>query len=986
MTNASLLNIGVSGLQTYRAALATTGQNITNAATPGYTRQRVEIESQTLGGGSGGAGSRVLGITRIIDEIAVGQVRMDTAAFNELATLGDQILRVDLLLSDDNSSLNQGFNRFFGAVQSALHDPNSLPARQLVISEARGLVARFNSLDERLRAQLGDVNSELNSTVLRVNELAQSIAELNGRIRGIDPARGSPNELMDQRDELLRQLAELVNVQTDRSQNVFIGKGQPLVVGERAGRLGVTGAGEITFMIQGRDNQEILTDVISGGKLGGLLSFSRDVLLPSLDQLGRVAIAFASAANEVHSRGLNLSGEFGGLLFTDVNDAIDMVQRAVPLTNLGASAPIVDVRIDDAMSLQATNYELTFDTDGHLFVTRGSDGDIVYTGVVTGAVPQEVSFDGMTLVLGGGDYAGNRFSIQAVHRGAENIGVVIEDPAELALAAPVRLESNSTNGGTGSINLAAIYEVDHPLFSEAGTLMPPLLIRFTSPTRYDILDNSDPVHPVALVPALEGLNYVPGSSNAVLPSTGQTVVQSNGTNVGAFPSASTIVAGLVMQANGYDAESVTFYQDDPLGGSPVAVQVIDFPAGSSARQVAEQLSVTSGVDASAVTEMKITGINDNGYGEQLALVINGIRFDQPGMTLNNLADAINSSTLADQGILALSDGQILTLSSALGDDISVHVTGDITDSVEFESTRGQVTVLNGVGPGSRAVTAGSINVSGGADFSIGGPHTLTIAIDSQPAVTINLTGVYTSGASLAASVQAELNATVLNGAITVGLTPSGELQFATVDTGSDASINLTGVSSGVASLLGLTTQGSVGVDTFRTMTVGGRVNLLLDSGRTMTSSVVNPAGNVFTRTPVANSTDFGFAIAMTGRPVAGDTFTIDFNTGGVLDNRNGQALADLRLGKLLGDPPQSLTDSYSRLVEFIGIKASQTGIDREAVQSLLEQSIARRESVSGVNMDEEAANLIWFEQAYNAASRVISIARDTFNVLLNAIG
>ncbi|MCZ6644206.1 MAG: flagellar hook-associated protein FlgK, partial [Gammaproteobacteria bacterium] len=930
MTNASLLSIGVSGLDTYRAALATTGQNITNAATPGYTRQRAEIESRTIAGGSGGAGSRVLGITRILDEVAIGQIRMDTAAFNELSVLSDQILRVDLLLSDDNSSLNQGFNRFFTAVQSAIQDPNSLPARQLVISEARGLVARFNSLDERLRTQLGDVNSELVSTAVRVNELAQSIAEINGRIRVIDLATGSPNELMDQRDELLRQLAELVNVQVDSNQNVFIGKGQPLVVGQRAASLGITRSGEITFMTEGRDSQEILTDSISGGRLGGLLVFQRDVLIPSLDQLGRIAIAFASTANEVHSRGINLSGEFGGLLFTDVNDPLEMVQRAVQLTNIGSSAPIVDVRIDDGLSLRSIEYELIFadDSSGHFFVTRGGQGEIAYSGVLSGEVPQELSFDGMTLVLGGGDYAGNRFSILATRRGAENIGLVIEDPSDLALAAPVRLESNPTNEGTGSIDLAAIYDVDHPLFSGPPELLPPLLIRFTSPTRYDILDNSDPINPVPLVPALEGLDYVPGSSNAVLPGTGQTVIQSSGNNVGAFPPAPVIVTGLTSQTNGYDAESVTFFEDDPFGGSPTIVQFVNFTAGSSARQIAQQLSTTSGVTASGYTETTITGITDNGYGEQLALVINGVRFDQPGMTLNSLADAINASSLTDQGILALSDGQTLRLSSALGDDISVYVSGDITDSVEFESVQGQRLLLNGVGPGSRASTAGSINVSGGANFSIGGPHTLTVAIDNQPAVTINLTGVYTSGAGLAAAVQAELDATVLNGAVSVGLSSSGELQFSTMDAGSDASIDLSGISSGVALLLGLTTQGAVGVDTFRTMTVGGRVNLLLDSGRSVTSDVINPAGNVFTRNPVANSTDFGFEVNMTGRPVAGDTFTIDFNAGGVLDNRNGQALADLRLGRLLGDPPQSFNDSYSGLVEFIGIKASQTGLNR----------------------------------------------------------
>jgi len=88
----------------------------------------------------------------------------------------------------------------------------------------------------------------------------------------------------------------------------------------------------------------------------------------------------------------------------------------------------------------------------------------------------------------------------------------------------------------------------------------------------------------------------------------------------------------------------------------------------------------------------------------------------------------------------------------------------------------------------------------------------------------------------------------------------------------------------------------------------------------------------------------------------------------------------------LGDPPVNFSEAYSQIVEGIGLATNQARLDEQAAAGLLEQSVARRESISGVNLEEEAANLIRFEQAYNASARVVAVARDIFTSLLNAIG
>lgn len=110
-----------------------------------------------------------------------------------------------------------------------------------------------------------------------------------------------------------------------------------------------------------------------------------------------------------------------------------------------------------------------------------------------------------------------------------------------------------------------------------------------------------------------------------------------------------------------------------------------------------------------------------------------------------------------------------------------------------------------------------------------------------------------------------------------------------------------------------------------------------------------------------------------------------FNSGGVADNRNGLALASLSELQIVGDPPRSFSGAYGGMVQTVGIQSAQANLNLQAADSLLAQSETFRESVSGVNLDEEAANLIQHEQAYNAAAQVISIARDIFNTLLNSV-
>ena len=246
MAAGSLLSIGVSGLNANQAALSTAGHNIANTDTPGYSRQRVALSTQNAGfSGVGyqGTGVQVETITRVIDDYVVNQLRLDTSAFNELNTYLSNSEQVDALLADTSTGIAPGVQSFFSALNGAADDPSSIPARQLVINEADGLVDRFEAVQTRLEQHNDTLNLQLETIADTVTSIAKGLANLNNNIvsassRGQD---APPNDLLDARDELLRKLSTYVSVsvvpQSSNAVDVYIGNGQPLVVGSVASTL-----------------------------------------------------------------------------------------------------------------------------------------------------------------------------------------------------------------------------------------------------------------------------------------------------------------------------------------------------------------------------------------------------------------------------------------------------------------------------------------------------------------------------------------------------------------------------------------------------------------------------------------------------------------------------------------------------------------------------------------------------------------------------
>jgi len=457
----NMLSTAVSGLQAFQRNLATIGNNISNVNTEGFSRQSVELAARTPNAASNGfigTGVDVTTVKRVYDQFLFDQIVSRNSTFNQLDTLRTMASNIDELLANDDVGLNPAIQKFFNALQDVANNPTSIPARQVLISEAETLSERFQSFDQRFENLNDSVNSQLRVTTEEVNSIASSIAALNENIVLQKSLTGGqpPNSLLDQRDRLVSQLSELVSVNTnesnDGSLSVFIGNGQTLVLAGEARTLSTTrnefdlsrlevsfDTGTASFSISGQ---------LNGGKIGGLLAFREDVLDPVQDSMGRIAIGLTSTINAQHQLGDDINGNPGGLFF---NDIVSTSPEVLSSTGNNPASGTVSVAINDTNLIQASEYRLNY--DGATFsLTRLRDNTIVDSGFTVGDFPRAVASDGITLSLAGGVSAGDSFLIRPVRNGAGDIGVAISSAAEFAGAA----SGNALGDNSNVLALAAL--------------------------------------------------------------------------------------------------------------------------------------------------------------------------------------------------------------------------------------------------------------------------------------------------------------------------------------------------------------------------------------------------------------------------------------------------------------------------------------------------------------------------------------------------
>ena len=326
----SILDIGVTGLLAAQSQLQTTSHNISNANTPGFKRQQVILNTniaQSSGAGFVGCGVHSTTVQRIYNQFLVSQSLQVQTQSQSLDSNYAQIKQLDNMFAEATSGLSPTLQNFFSALQDVATNPSVIPSRQAMLSNAEALVARFQSMDQHMSQIREGVNTQITSSVVEINSLADQVAKINHQITLAEGAAGGQpaNDMLDQRDELINQLSKLINTdkirQNDGTVNVYIGNGQALVVGSQTLSLKAIASPDnpdnLTIgLMSGGNTIQLPERQVTGGALSGILSFRSVTLDSAQNALGRIAMTLAQTFNEQHQLGIDLNGDMGGDFFS----------------------------------------------------------------------------------------------------------------------------------------------------------------------------------------------------------------------------------------------------------------------------------------------------------------------------------------------------------------------------------------------------------------------------------------------------------------------------------------------------------------------------------------------------------------------------------------------------------------------------------------------------------------------------------------------
>jgi flagellar hook-associated protein 1 FlgK len=479
-----VFGISVSALQAFQNAINVTSNNVANASTPGYDRETVNLTEaipQSNGTATVGAGVVVAGISRAYSQAAANQLNASQSSLGQLNALQNYSTQIDNLFGTTVGGLSTTLQSFYSAFSDVANNPTSTASRQALLGQAQNVAASFQNASGDLSSLNTDVNSRITADVQQINSIASAISTLNQQIVVATAQGGNqpPNELLDQRDQLVSNLSQLVGVSTttegDGSLNVFVGNGQPLVLqGQTTPLTTVQNQFNASQLEIGTSQGSQISSDITSGDLGGLLAARSQVINPALNQLGQIATALSQTVNSQQSDGLDLSGNLGANIFS-----VGTPVATASSKNTDAVTATLSVNPNGLGALTADNYLLTFKA-GAPTLTDTTTG-VSVTPAGAGTVANPYTANGVSIVLSGPPAAGDQFLIQPTATAAASLSVVLTDPSKIAAAGAIATAAAGTNTGAASISSGTVLNSANP------SLLQPVTIQFTTPpTTYSV--------------------------------------------------------------------------------------------------------------------------------------------------------------------------------------------------------------------------------------------------------------------------------------------------------------------------------------------------------------------------------------------------------------------------------------------------------------------------------------------------------------------
>ena len=980
-----LVGIGVSGLAAYQKALATTGNNIANLQTAGYVRQRSTIESAGQDNSariSLGAGVRFAGVERLYDRYLEENLRRSGGDFKSQEALLSQLQQLQDSVGSSTAGLHGAFQAFFDSARMLESSPGSTGARTGFLAAANGVASRFQGLSRTVADMQSATRAQIEQAVDEVNVRLKELGTLNAQLIKRSTDAEQPMQLLDRRDTLLKELSErmgvAVSLGNSGAADIYAGdstSGAALVEGGTVHAITAQfddiDPGRVQFVLDASTRPMVLPTATTG-TLGGLTAFRGQALGPVADSLDQMALAFGTAINDIQRKGLDAAGHPGQPLF--------YVGPKYSVTGDGNSGKgRLAVTIEDPQQVAAHTYSARFDTKVGQWTVKDLSSGLTANGT------DSVHLGGLLFSFQGAPKDGDAFIIRPESRPAQTMAVLIEEPGEVATAS--RISAQGALSNLSSIGAdAALTSPRSP--AEFRTLQTTIARSAAPPYSSTLFSASS--RPITVITA--------GTQNVSLRADGSVGELAVFTRDGRQLSGPTLTAAqgaaLVSTANGFYAGAVINASYNGKVGSQAYLDQ-PFSYGATAIRTAQRI----GEDGSVVTEPKITSsrIDSAGFG---GIAANGIRINgQPvsvelpaGSSAKDIAALLN----AQSAVTGVSVKASNAISIAVPDSVPAGSRQSLTiNGSEFVGDDVESLLHNINTSGMPHITA-RLEASGiviadstGADMAVTGK------IGNATVGDVAKTGGYLTFESLtqAASITVDINSEAVSSgnsgdaaALTrqLGLTPSFNMQAPLAEDLLVFGIGADG-NPGQVSLSGTYDVADVPADQMpdaRTYDVSFGSNSSYSITDVATGTVVSEGQF----DPVDRAIRYGnWTLNLSGIPATGDRFTVQPTQDPLGDNRNASALVQLQDRTDVMTGQGTFQQNYETLVNRVGSLSVQAEVSRNAQQVMLDHATQARDRVSGVNLDEELADLLRFQQAYQANAQVIQAASKLFDSLMQRL-
>ena len=1010
-----LLSIGSGAAHLYRQALATVSNNIANLNTDGYSRQDVTM-AQNNPSQKGtiylGTGARVEGISRAYDDFVENSLRDSGSDYSTQSPIIEYANRVVDLMGSESSGLSNVLDKFFASAHELSSNAASTTVRTIFLRDADSVADRFRELSSHLDSLDLTVQESIKYQVDSINNYADKLLAVNKQLARKTEASEQSPALMDERDKLLRELSKVakINVIEDYSGQVTVsldgGNSQSAIVRKDSTTLvgveftpGDLGRVDILYNPYGETRP---ISSVSSGTLGGLVNFRSQVLSPAMDGLDHLAQTLTAEVNAIHSAGIDARGDRGKALFE--------IQPVFQITSPTLKGTVeVDLEIADVKAFNYSPFEMRWVGESEMWrIEDGSTGDVNFKKENRGSV----DYAGLEISIDGDKLDGDTFFIRPVQRPAAGMKSLLDDPFQVAAAQRLRIKESDTNVGTAEASLNYL-ESDSNAQFETGVSITTLNNDANEVASVQLLQSVGTVQASNISPAFtipKGTDQVTLQMNVSVDSDlNFQVLNKDGVHLLGNPISETLQNSLRSQDDGFDLNSE--YSDAYLNKTKGSGSYLDwdmtygFLAESGVRDelVVDKSSSAEGQPlgliskevayrASAVSQPIHLASTNVGASRTLIdsgdLLLNGASLG--ALSLNGSSNLNNSAALikdwinsisSTSGVTSVAENKISTAAGNINLLDQLTINGTLIGDGAIPSSVDALVVQINAKSSTTKVTA-SVGNDGGIELTnVSGQEGYNIVLSNPTTnATTNALGLanktYTGTVSFDSVDKIRFTFGALGKAADlsmIGLQAGVYIKNPTPD---DLAVFVTGTDSAEVSV-GFRNLAEVDVFEERPFSVEFLNHNKYQIIDTETNTIVATRSYDHEK----GISYQNLSIMFNELPTKNDKYIVDSNKGGTGDNSNIIKIANLRNARVIKNE-ETINEAYLNIVNVAGTKATLAEVSEAALKVVFDQATNAREERAGVSLDEEAADLIRYQQAYQASAQVIQVSAKIFDAIL----